>query len=113
MAEKEEVVTVIPSDLSLAHIEEAAKHADNLVFMKCAFHIKEFLPILFKAGFTENSTIALVRRCTLPEEKVLVGKLGDVDRWDITEDYFSVAIVKKNQVPIHWKQNGNGNGGRK
>jgi precorrin-2/cobalt-factor-2 C20-methyltransferase len=38
LAEKEEVVTIIPSDLSPAHIEDAAKHADNLVFMKCAFH---------------------------------------------------------------------------
>ena len=110
LAEKEEVVTIIPSDLDPAHIEDAAKHADNLVFMKCAFHIKEFLPILLKAGFTKNSTIALVKRCTLREEKVLVGKLSDVPSWDITEDYFSVAIVKKSQVPIHWKQNGNGNG---
>jgi precorrin-2/cobalt-factor-2 C20-methyltransferase len=106
LAEKEEVVSIIPSDLDPARIEETAKHADNLVFMKCAFHIKEFIPILLKAGFTENSTIALVKRCTLPEEKVLVGKLGDVKNWDITEDYFSVAIVKKSQVPIHWKKNG-------
>jgi hypothetical protein len=66
-----------------------------------------------KVGFTENSTIALVKRCTLQEQKVLVGKLSDVDGWDITEDYFSVAIIKKNQVPIHWKQNGNCNGGKK
>ncbi len=108
LAEKEEVVTIIPSDLDLAHIEDAAKHADNVVFMKCAYHIKEFIPILLRAGFTENSTVALVKRCTLPAEKVLVGKLSDVSKWDITEDYFSVAIVKKSQVPIHWKQNGNG-----
>jgi precorrin-2/cobalt-factor-2 C20-methyltransferase len=110
LAEKDEVVTIIPSDLDPAHIEDAAKHADNLVFMKCAFHIKEFIPILLRSGFTENSTVALVKRCTLSEEKVLVGKLGEVSGWDITEDYFSVAIVKKSQVPIHWKQNGNGNG---
>lgn len=108
LAEKEEVVTIIPSDLDLAHIEDAAKHADNLVFMKCAYHIKEFIPILLRSGFTENSTVALVKRCTLPEEKVMVGKLGDVSKWDVSEDYFSVAIVKKSQVPIHWKQNGNG-----
>ncbi len=106
LAEKEEVVSIIPSDLDPARIEETAKHADTLVFMKCAYHIKEFLPILLKAGFTENSTTALVKRCTLPEEKVLVGKLSDVASWDITEDYFSVAIVKKSQVPIHWKSNG-------
>jgi precorrin-4 methylase len=74
--------------------------------MKCAYRIKEFIPILFKAGFTENSTVALVKRCTLPEEKVMVGHLGDVAKWDVSEDYFSVAIVKKSQVPIHWKQNG-------
>jgi len=108
LAEKEEVVSIIPSDLDPARIEDTAKHADNLVFMKCAHHIKEFVPILLKSGFTKNSTVALVKRCTLAEEKVLVGKLGDVDSWDITEDYFSVAIVKKSQVPIHWKQNGNG-----
>lgn len=108
LAEKEEVVTIIPSDLDAAHIEEAAKHADNIIFMKCAFHIKEFIPILLKAGFTEDSTVALVKRCTLAQEKVLVGKLSEVSGWDITEDYFSVAIVKKSQVPIHWRQNGNG-----
>ncbi len=106
LAEKDEVVTIIPTDLNPTHLEDAAKHAENLVFMKCAFHIKEFLPILLKAGFTKNSTIALVKRCTLPEEKVLVGTLSDVEKWDISEDYFSVAIVKKSQVPIHWKQNG-------
>jgi len=106
LAEKEEVVTIMPSDIDPTLIEQTAKHADNLVFMKCAHHIKEFIPILLKAGFTENSTIALVKRCTLCEEKVLVGKLGEVNDWDIKEDYFSVAIVKKSPVPIHWKQNG-------
>jgi precorrin-2/cobalt-factor-2 C20-methyltransferase len=106
LAEKEEVVTIIPADLSPAHLEDAAKHADNLVFMKCAYHIKEFIPILLKSGFTRNSTVALVKRCTLPEEKVMVGILGDVEKWDVSEDYFSVAIVKKSPVPIHWKQNG-------
>ncbi|MCL5877201.1 MAG: precorrin-2 C(20)-methyltransferase [Candidatus Bathyarchaeota archaeon] len=106
LAEKEEVVTIIPSDLDPAKIEEAAKHADNIVFMKCAFRIKELLPILLKSGFTENSTVALVKRCTLSKEKVMVGKLSEVSGWDVTEDYFSVAIVKKSQVPIHWKQNG-------
>lgn len=108
LAEKEEVVTIIPSDLNPSKIEEAAKHADNIVFMKCAFRIKELLPILLKSGFTKNSTVALVKRCTLSREKVMVGKLGEVSDWDVTEDYFSVAIVKKSQVPIHWKQNGNG-----
>jgi precorrin-2/cobalt-factor-2 C20-methyltransferase len=108
LAEKDEVVTIIPTDLSPTHLEDAAKHAENLVFMKCAFHLKEFIPILLKSGFTENSTVALVKRCTLPEEKVTVGKLGDVAKWNVKVDYFSVAIVKKSQVPIHWKENGNG-----
>ena len=105
LAEREEVVTIIPADLSPEHLEDAAKHAENLVFMKCAYHLKEFIPILLKSGFTEKSTVALVKRCTLPEEKVIVGKLGEVKNWDVSEDYFSVAIVKKSQVPIHWKKN--------
>jgi precorrin-2/cobalt-factor-2 C20-methyltransferase len=108
LAEKDEVVSIMPSGLRQAHIEETAKHADTLVFMKCAHRIKDLIPLLLKSGFTENSTIALVKRCTLPQEKVLVGKLADVACWDIIEDYFSVAIIKKSPVPIHWKQNGNG-----
>ncbi len=104
LAEKEEVVSIIPSDLDAKLIEETAKHVDNLVFMKCAHRIKELIPVLKRSGFKENSTVALVKRCTLPEEKVLVGTLADVPNWDITEDYFSVAIVKRNQVPIHWKK---------
>jgi len=105
LAEKDEVVTIIPTNLDSAHLEDAARHADNLVFMKCAFHIKELIPTLLKSGFTKNSTVALVKRCTLSEEKVIVGKLDEVSNWDVKEDYFSVAIVKKNPVPIHWKQN--------
>jgi precorrin-2/cobalt-factor-2 C20-methyltransferase len=106
LAENEEVVSIVPSNLNPAKIEETAKHADTLVVMKCAHHIKEFIPILLKAGFSSNSTIALVKRCTLPEEKVLVGKLNNVKDWDITEDYFSVAIIKKRQAPIHWQNSG-------
>jgi precorrin-2/cobalt-factor-2 C20-methyltransferase len=110
LAEREEVVSIIPSDLDPAIIEETARSADNIVFMKCAYRIKELVPILEKAGFTKDATIALVKRCTLPKERVLVGKLGDIQKWDIKEDYFSVAIVKRSQVPIHWKENGDKNG---
>lgn len=103
LALKEEVVAIIPSDLDSALIEDIAKHADTLVFMKCAYRIKELIPNMAKSGFTEDATIALVKRCSLPEEKVLVGRLADVKSWDVTEDYFSVAIVKKSQLPINWK----------
>jgi precorrin-2/cobalt-factor-2 C20-methyltransferase len=97
LAEKEEVISVIPSDLDPKIVEETARHADNLVFIKCAYRLKDLIPIVERAGFTENSTIALVRRCTMPEEEVLIGKLSDVKNWKICEDYFSVAIIKKRQ----------------
>jgi hypothetical protein len=32
----------------------------------------------------------------MPEEEVTVGKLSDVQNWSINEDYFTMAIVKKN-----------------
>ncbi len=57
LAEKNEVVTIIPTDLSPTHLEDAARHAENLVFMKCAFHLKEFIPILLKSGFTETQPL--------------------------------------------------------
>lgn len=105
LALRDEVVSIIPSDLDPALIEDTAKHSDNIVFMKCAYRIKDLVPILKKSGFTLDSTITLVKRCTLPEEQVLTGKLGDVPKWKITEDYFSVAIVKRNHLPINWRQN--------
>lgn len=101
LAEREEVVSILPSDLDPGLIEETARHADNLVFMKCAHRLKDLAPILEKAGFTEDSTVALVRRCTLPQEKVVVGRLGDVQNWDIGKDYFSVAIIKRSELPIN------------
>jgi len=97
LAEKEEVISVIPSDFDPKLIEETAKHADNLVFIKCAYRLKELIPIIERSGFKENSTIALVRRCTMPEEEVLIGKLSDVQNWKICADYFSVAIIKKRE----------------
>jgi precorrin-2/cobalt-factor-2 C20-methyltransferase len=104
LAEKEEVVAIIPSDLDFKLIEETAKHADSLVFMKCAHRFKDLVPILEKSSFTKNSIIALVRRCSMPEEQVIVGKLGDVQSWDIPEDYFSMAIVKRSELPINRKR---------
>ncbi len=96
LAEKEELITVIPSDLDSGMVEEAAKRSDNLVFIKCAYRLKELVPILERSGFKENSTIALVRRCSMPNEEVTVGRLSDVQNWKINEDYFTMAIVKKN-----------------
>ena len=55
--------------------------------MKCAHQIKDLLPVLKKSGFSSDSTVALVRRCTLPEEQVFVGTLGSVENWKITNDY--------------------------
>jgi precorrin-2/cobalt-factor-2 C20-methyltransferase len=106
LAEKEEVVSIIPSDLDPMLIEETAKHADALVFMKCAYRIKELIPSLMRAGFTNKSTIALVKRCSHLDEKVLLGNLDDVKNWDIEEDYFSVAIVKRSEIPVQWKKKG-------
>jgi precorrin-2/cobalt-factor-2 C20-methyltransferase len=97
LGEKEEVVTIIPSDLDSKRIEETAKHSDNLVLIKCAYRLKELVPLIERSGFKENSTIALVRRGTMPEEEVIVGKLRDVQNWNISEDYFSVAIIKKSE----------------
>jgi precorrin-2/cobalt-factor-2 C20-methyltransferase len=97
LAEKEEVISVISSDLDSKLVEETAKNSDNLVLIKCAYRLKELIPIVERSGFTENSTIALARRCTMPEEEIIVGKLSEAKNWNIPEDYFSVAIIKKRE----------------
>jgi hypothetical protein len=40
----------------------------------------------------------------MPEEKVIVGKLGDVPSWNIHEDYFSMTIIKKTSLQSNLKQ---------
>jgi precorrin-2/cobalt-factor-2 C20-methyltransferase len=96
LAEKEELITVIPSELDEKLVEQAAKCSENLVLIKCAYRLKELVPVLERAGFKANSAIALIRRCSMPNETVTVGRLCDASSWDISEDYFTIAIVKKN-----------------
>jgi len=105
LAEKDELITVIPSDLDEKLVEETAKHSENIVFIKCAYRLKDLIPALKRAGFKENSTIALIRRCSMPNETVTIGKLSDALNWDINEDYFTIALVKK--APL---KNNNNNG---
>lgn len=95
VAEDDEVVAIVPSDLDFGLIEETARHVDNLVFVKCAHRLKQLVPVLEYAGFAEDATVALVRRCGMPEEEVRVGSLGELENWVIPEDYFSMAIIKR------------------
>jgi len=39
----------------------------------------------------------------MPNEQIIVGKLGDVQNWNIPDDYFSMAIVKRSELPINMK----------
>jgi len=98
LAEKNEVVTIIPSGIDSNRIGELAKHANSLVLLKGSKRLKKLVPVLEKSGFTKDSTIALVRRGTMPEEKVTIGRLGDVKNWDIHEDYFSISIIKETEL---------------
>ena len=105
LVKRNQAVAILPSAFDSKHIGEIAKYVDNLVFMKGSQRLKELVPILKGSGFTENSTVALVRRCTMPEEKVIVGKLGDVPSWNIHADYFSMTIIKKTKLQSNLKQN--------
>jgi precorrin-2/cobalt-factor-2 C20-methyltransferase len=106
LAERDEVLAIIPSDLGSKRIEELAEHVDNLVLMKGARYLKELVPILERARFTKDSTIILAKRCTMPEEKVMIGRLVDVQNWNICEDYFSMAIIKRSKFQSERKKSG-------
>jgi precorrin-2/cobalt-factor-2 C20-methyltransferase len=98
LAEQDEAVAIIPYAFDPQKVGEIAKYADNLVFMKGAQQLKELLPVLESSGFTEDSTVALIQRCTMPEECVKIGRLGDVKNWDINEEYFSMTIIKRSKL---------------
>jgi precorrin-2/cobalt-factor-2 C20-methyltransferase len=95
LTEKNEVVSVVPSGVDSEKIREVAKNSDTIVLMKGVTRLTALVPVLEKSGFTKNSTIALVKRCTMPEQKVTIGTLGDVQGWVIDEDYFSISIITK------------------
>jgi len=95
LAEQDEAVAIIPYTFDSEQVGEIAKHASNLVFMKGAPELKEMLKALENSGFTEDSTVALIQRCTMPKENVIIGRLGDVKNWKVNEDYFSMTIIKK------------------
>jgi len=103
LAEKNESVVIIPSNISSKQIEEMAKQVDNIVFIKGAHRLKNLVPILERAGFTKSSTIVFAKRCTMPEEEVMIRKLGDMQNWDICEDYFSMVIIKRSEFQSNRK----------
>ncbi len=98
LAEKGETVVIIPSVTETEQVVNLAKHADTIVFMKGLQRLKGLVPVLERAGFASDSTVALVTRCTMPEETVTVGTLRDVKKWNIHNDYFSIAIIKKKKI---------------
>ncbi len=95
LVEGNEILSIVPSDSDLDKIREIVKYSDNLVFMKRIQHLESILPILEKAGFTKNSRVIIARRCTMPDEKMKIGKLINIQSWRAYEDYFSLAIVKR------------------
>jgi len=95
LAEQDEAVVIIPYSFDSVHVGEIAKHANNLVFMKGAPELKDMFEVLENSGFTEDSTVALIQRCTMPGEKVVIGRLGDVKNWKVKDDYFSMTFIKK------------------
>jgi len=95
LAEQDEAVVIIPYTFDSVHVGEIAKHANNLVFMKGAPELKDMFEVLENSGFTEDSTVALIQRCTMPGEKVIIGRLGDVKKWKVKDDYFSMTFIKK------------------
>jgi precorrin-2/cobalt-factor-2 C20-methyltransferase len=95
LAEQDEAVAIIPYTFNQKQVEEIAMHASNLVIMKGAPELKELLNVLQDSGFTEDSTVALIQRCTMPRENVIIGRLGDVKNWEVNGDYFSMTIIKK------------------
>ncbi|MCP8304764.1 MAG: precorrin-2 C(20)-methyltransferase [archaeon] len=95
LAEGNEILTIVPSDRDLEQIEEIVRYADNLVFIKGVQRLKGILPILEKVGFTKNSLVIIARRCTMPNEEMKIGRLIDLQSWFASEDYFSMAIIKR------------------
>jgi precorrin-2/cobalt-factor-2 C20-methyltransferase len=95
LAEQDEAVVIIPYTFDSVQVGEISKHANNLVFMKGAPELKDMFEVLENSGFTEDSTVALIQRCTMPGEKVIVGRLGDVKNWKVKDDYFSMTFIKK------------------
>ncbi len=95
IAEAEEIVAIIPSNINLKKIDRIAKHADTLIFMKGTKRLKELAKTLIRCGFHETSPTVLVKKYGASREEVKVGRLNDLQNWEIGEEYFLTVMIKR------------------
>jgi siroheme synthase len=72
--------SIIPSDLGpLSSRKLPKRRKTNGLHEMCLPEIQRTFPKLGKSGLHGRGNIALIKRCTLPEENFLIGKLSDVN----------------------------------
>jgi precorrin-2/cobalt-factor-2 C20-methyltransferase len=95
LASGEETVLIMPTfDSNL--LREESRLVDNIVWMKGVSNLIEPVKLLKDSTrFSDKSQVLVGKKCSLPDEELWKGEIGDVSRVKLTDDYFSTVIVRR------------------
>jgi len=96
LASGEETLLIMPKfDLDL--LKEQSRLVDNIVWVKGVRNLAETVKFLKdSARFSDKSQILIARRCSLPDEKLWIGSLGEALEPKFQDsDYFATTVVRR------------------
>ncbi len=96
IAEGAEKVAIIPSCYDLSSVEELARRAESLVFLKDGRYFDQVIGLLRRSGFPDDSVFAVGQDLGTDAEVVRRMTLGEAaDGRSLATKYFSILVVKR------------------
>lgn len=96
LAEGDQTVGIVPACYDLSKVKHAAESCDTLIFLKDGRYFDSVIEMLSRAGFKEDSVIAIAQDLSSEGEVMVMKKLADLRKSKgTTQKYFSVMVAKK------------------
>jgi precorrin-2/cobalt-factor-2 C20-methyltransferase len=96
LAEGDQTVGIVPACYDLSKVKHAAESCDTLIFLKDGRYFDSVIEMLSRAGFKEDSVIAIAQDLSSEGEVMVMNKLADLRKSKgTTQKYFSVMVAKK------------------
>jgi precorrin-2/cobalt-factor-2 C20-methyltransferase len=96
LAEGHETVAIVPACYDLEKVRQTADCCDTLIFLKDGRYFEKVVEMLSKAGFPNDSILAIAQDISVGGEIIRKEKLKDlIGVKGPVEKYFSIMVAKK------------------
>lgn len=96
LAEGDETVAIVPACYDLEKVRQTADCCDTLIFLKDGRYFEKVVEMLSKAGFPNDSILAIAQDISVGGEIIRREKLKDlIGVKGPVEKYFSIMVAKK------------------